>query len=65
MRFQPEDFRLTADQIDRILDRLVPLLAEPADHGFFRGVLRIHAEELDSSSFAVLVHKLLSAEKGK
>lgn len=34
-------FRLNALQIESIVDRIVPLIAAPADHGFFRGVIQM------------------------
>lgn len=46
-------------QIGAIVDRLVPLIAAPEDHGFFRAVLRIKAEECSSGHFAHFVNRLL------
>lgn len=54
------ELKLNAMQIERILDELVPLIAEPEDYGFFRGILRIKAEESTSSGFAYFVHSLLN-----
>ena len=51
--------KLDALQIENILDKLVPLIAKPEDHEFFRGVLTIAAEEYSSGRFAALVGKLL------
>lgn len=49
-------------QIEAIIDRVVPLIAAPADHEFFRGVLHIRAEASKSSAdFSAFVHKLLTA----
>jgi hypothetical protein len=53
--------KLTDEQITKILDRLVPLIAKPEDHGFFRGILFIKAQESSSSQFAAFIHKLLNA----
>lgn len=53
--------QLTALQIESILDRLVPLLAAPADHGFFRGVLALKFENCSSAQASRLVRKLLQA----
>jgi hypothetical protein len=50
-------------QIETILDKLVPLIAKPEDYGFFRGLLRIKAEESSSGSFAAFVSTLLKANK--
>jgi hypothetical protein len=51
--------KLDAIQIERILDRIVPLIAAPEDHSFFRGILAIKAEETNSGHFAYLVSTLL------
>ena len=53
--------KLDASQIETILDKLVPLIAAPEDHSFFRGLLRIKAEESTSGEFALLINKLLKA----
>lgn len=53
--------KLTALQIETILDRLVPLLAAPADHGFFRGVLAVKFENCSSAQAGRLVKTLLQA----
>ena len=48
-------------QIDSIIDKLVPLLASPEDHEFFRGVLRIKAENTSSGHFAYFVSEMLKS----
>lgn len=53
-------FKFDDEQIDAILDRLVPLIAAPEDHELFRGVLRIKAEESTSAAFAAFCHTLLA-----
>lgn len=53
--------KLDAADIDAILDKLVPLIAKPEDHEFFRGVLRLKAEESSSSHFAWFVSRLLKS----
>ena len=53
--------KLNGQQIEAILDRLVPLLAAPADHGFFRGVLAVKFENCSSAQAARLVKTLLQA----
>lgn len=57
-----ERYELSAAQIKTIVDKLVPLIAAPEDHEFFRGVLTIKAEQSTSSSFAYFVWKLLNRE---
>lgn len=51
--------KLNALQIETILDKLVPLIAAEEDHGFFRGVIGIQLQELNSSQAAAFVAKLL------
>lgn len=55
-------FKLNGMQIENIIDKLVPLVAAPEDHEFFRGVLRIIAEESSSGHFAAFVSKMLNAQ---
>ena len=40
--------KLDGAQIEAIVDRIVPLIAAPEDHEFFRGVLFLKAEESSS-----------------
>ena len=54
-------FKFTELQIESILDRLVPAIAAPADHEFFRGVLRIYADASTSGEFALFVKKMLDS----
>lgn len=59
------EFYLTPEQIDKVLDKLVPLIAKPEDHEFMRGVIGVCADATDSSTFAAFVSKLLrEAERG-
>lgn len=54
--------KLNALQIETILDRVVPLVSEPADHSFFRGVIGLKLESCKSSAEAAMfVKKLLAA----
>lgn len=59
--------KLSDEQIESILDKLVPLIASPSDHEYFRGVLRIKAEESTAPQFANFVGNLLkfAEEKSK
>lgn len=54
-------FKLNDMQIEAMLDKLVPLIAATEDHEFFRGVLRIKAENTSSGHFAYFVSQLLKA----
>lgn len=46
-------------QIENIIDKIVPLIADPADHEFFKGVLFVKAENSNSAEFSAFVAKLL------
>ena len=54
--------KLNALQIETILDKIVPLIAEPADHGFFRGVIGIKLESCKSSAEAAMFVRKLCGE---
>ena len=43
---------LSPEQIENIIDRVVPLIAAPEDHEFFRGVLFCKLESCKSSGEA-------------
>ena len=48
-------------QIEAIIDKVVPLIAAPEDHEFFRGVLFVCAEASRSSAdFSAFIAKLLT-----
>lgn len=52
--------RFTDAQVEEIIDRVVPLIAEEAYYPFFRGVLRLRAEAATSSAdFSSFVATLL------
>lgn len=51
--------KLNNMQIESIIDRIVPLIANPEDQGFFRAILRIKAESCTSSHFAHFVNNIL------
>ena len=49
-----------AAQIEAIINKVVPLVAESEDHEFFKGVLYCKAESCKSSAeFAVFISKML------
>ena len=53
--------KFDATQIESIINKIVPLLAAPKDYEFFKGVLRIRAEESASSAdFSLFISKLLN-----
>lgn len=58
-------FKLDGLQIEAILDKLVPLIAKPEDHGFFRALLEIKAEESTSGQFACFVNRLLKTASAR
>lgn len=51
--------KLTEEQVSNILNKVVPLIAEPKDYEFFRGVLGCYAETLNAANFGYMVSKLL------
>ena len=52
--------KLNPEQVENIVDRIVPLIAAPADHEFFKGVLFCKLESCASSAeAAVFINKLL------
>ena len=51
---------LDAQQIENILDKLLPIIAKEEDYDFFRGVLTIKFENCSSSEAAALVHKMVN-----
>ena len=51
-----------ATQIDDIISKVVPLIADEKDHEFFRGILFVRAEACNSSAeFALVIKSLLEA----
>jgi hypothetical protein len=46
-------------QIETIINKVVPLIAAPEDHEFFRGVLFVKAENSTSGQFSLFVNKLM------
>lgn len=56
-----DDFKFSDEQLDKIIDKLAPLLVAPEDLEFFKGVLRIQGQALTTGSYAAFIHKLLEA----
>ena len=55
--------KFTSEEIDNILDNLIPQIADPNDYDFFRALLRLKAEESSTTQFAIFVKKLLDSRK--
>ena len=54
--------KLNPQQIEEIVDRVVPLISEPEDHAFFKGVLFCKLDSCASSAEAsAFIAKLLKA----
>jgi hypothetical protein len=52
--------KFSAQQIESIINKVVPLIADPEDYEFFRGVLFVKADSCKSSSeFSYFISKLL------
>jgi hypothetical protein len=52
--------KLNAEQIDTILNKLVPLAVIPKDRESVTAILRLYAEEKSAMEFAALVEKILN-----
>lgn len=60
----PEKFQFDEEQIWKIVNKIVPLIAKPEDAEFFRALLYFRAKEAhNSSQFAYFVSKLLKEAK--
>ena len=56
---------LSPAQIENIVDKIVPLIAAPEDHEFFKGVLFCKLEDCKSSAEAgAFISKLLKSAGG-
>jgi hypothetical protein len=56
-----EAHKFNGQQIEDIIERVVPLIAAPKDHEFFRGVLHVKADSCRSSGeFAYFINRLLA-----
>lgn len=49
----------TPEQNEEIISRVVPLVAAPADHAFFRGVLHVAAQDMNKVQFAQFIESVL------
>jgi hypothetical protein len=48
-------------QIETIIDKVVPMVAEPSDYEFFRGVLHCEAESCSSAAeFSAFIAKMFN-----
>lgn len=53
--------KFNAEQIESIINKVVPLIASKEDQSFFRGILHIKADACHSSAeFSVFINKLLN-----
>ena len=58
-------FKFNDLQIGDIIDKVVPLIAKPEDHEFFRGVLYCKADSCKSSGqLAYFINRLLKEAAG-
>jgi hypothetical protein len=51
--------KFNASQIESIIDKVVPLIASPEDHEFFKGLLYLVSEQYSSAQFSVFIEKCL------
>jgi len=56
--FEP-DLKFTEAQATEIIDKVVPLIAAPADYEFFKGVLHCKAQDSTAPAFSAFIAKLL------
>lgn len=49
----------TPEQNEEIISKVVPLVAAPEDHAFFRGVLHVAAQDMTKVQFAQLIESVL------
>lgn len=59
IHYMEKAYKLNGAQIESILDKLVPLIAEPKDYEFFRGVIAVKLEGCTSGEAVLFVSKLL------
>jgi hypothetical protein len=53
--------QLSPMQIETIIDKVVPMIAAPEDHEFFKGILFCKAENCTASEFGRFISKLLKS----
>lgn len=53
--------KLNKKQIQAIISKVIPMIADPKDHEFFSGILWIKAENSTPADFGYFVSKLLLA----
>jgi len=58
-----KNFKMNGEQIENIIDKIVPLIAAPEDHEFFRGVLFCKLESCTSGQAAYFVNQLLRGQQ--
>lgn len=56
-------FRLTSEQIDSILDKVVPIVALPGEEEVIRIMIREVAESSTASDFSVFLSNLLRSQQ--
>jgi hypothetical protein len=62
--YNPEKFQFTEEQIWKIIDKVVPLIAKPEDEEFFRALLYFRAKESPNfSEYTYFITKLLKEAK--
>ena len=57
--------KLSAFQLEEIIDKVVPMIAAPADHEYFKGVLFVMGENQSSAQFGAFIAKLLKTAAGE
>jgi hypothetical protein len=52
-------FKLSPEEVKKVVDKIVPIIAVPKDYDFFRASISLMGENLNSSQFAVFINNLL------
>ena len=62
MKSKPLDmqtFKLSPEEVKKVVDKIVPMIAAPEDYDFFRASITLMGENLNSSQFATFINDLL------
>jgi len=52
-------FKLSPEEVKKVVDKVVPLVAEPEDYEYFKGCITLLGESVTSAEFAEFIRKLL------
>lgn len=52
-------FKLSPEEVKKVADKIVPIIAVPENYEFFRASITLMGENLNSSQFATFINDLL------